>query len=105
MVYPSYTGTAWVTPSPESNTTPVVLPDAYNDNVACGDTNNAGTPNVSKKISAAVSRLERGLIAIGKKIAKKEGNHKKEKKKQIIIVSRNCLIKATKKYNQKYKNR
>ena len=26
---PSYIGTAWVTPSPESNTTPVVRPDAY----------------------------------------------------------------------------
>ena len=26
---PSYTGTEWVTPSPESRTTPVVLPDEY----------------------------------------------------------------------------
>lgn len=25
--YPSYTGTVWVTPSPESTTQPVVLPD------------------------------------------------------------------------------
>ena len=101
MVYPSYTGTAWVTPSPESNTTPVVLPDAYNDNVACGDTNNAGTPNVSKKISAAVSRLERGLIANWKEKRFKEGNKKIEKKKKRVFVSQICLIKATKKYNQK----
>jgi hypothetical protein len=26
---PSYTGTAWVTPSPESSTIPVVRPDEY----------------------------------------------------------------------------
>ena len=29
IVYPSYTGTAWVTPSPTSSTTPVVRPEAY----------------------------------------------------------------------------
>lgn len=29
MAKPSYIGTAWVTPSPESNTTPVVFPVAY----------------------------------------------------------------------------
>ena len=28
MAYPSKIGTAWVTPSPESNTVPVVLPVA-----------------------------------------------------------------------------
>ncbi len=32
--YPSYMGTTWVTPSPESKTIPVVLPDAYSDNTA-----------------------------------------------------------------------
>jgi len=29
MAKPSYTGTAWVTPSPESSTTPVVRPEEY----------------------------------------------------------------------------
>jgi len=27
-------GTVWVTPSPESTTIPVVLPEAYNDKIA-----------------------------------------------------------------------
>ncbi len=31
---PSYTGTACVTPSPESSTMPVVLPEEYNDSTA-----------------------------------------------------------------------
>jgi len=31
---PSYTGTTWLTPSPESSTTPVVLPDAYRLRIA-----------------------------------------------------------------------
>ena len=64
---PSKTGTACVTPSPESSTIPVVLPDAYLmlrvsicHFVGCGKTDNAktawivvnsaGTLNVSKKI-------------------------------------------------------
>lgn len=58
---PSYTGTANVTPSPESSTTPVVAPDAYSASVACGDTNRAGTRNFSKKISAAAMRCEVGF--------------------------------------------
>jgi hypothetical protein len=70
---PSKTGTACVTPSPESRTIPVVRPDEYllkliigiqiwagngikathSDNTACTDINNAGTLKVSKKIWAA----------------------------------------------------
>ena len=51
MENPSYTGTACVTPSPLSNTTPVVRPLEYKLSVACGDTNNAGVPNVSCEFS------------------------------------------------------
>ena len=54
-------GTACVTPSPASRTTPVVRPVAYRESTACSDTNSAGTLNVSKKISADFSRFLRGL--------------------------------------------
>lgn len=33
--YPSYTGTVWVTPAPESKTKPVVRPDEYRANTDC----------------------------------------------------------------------
>mmetsp|Transcript_36071 Transcript_36071/g.58282 ORF Transcript_36071/g.58282 Transcript_36071/m.58282 type:complete len:207 (-) Transcript_36071:66-686(-) len=58
---PSYIGTACVTPSPESKTTPVVRPDAYKLRTACKEINRAGTLRVSKKISAAFSLFLRGF--------------------------------------------
>ncbi len=53
--------TACVTPSPASNTTPVVRPVAYKLSTACSDTKSAGTLKVSKNISAAFSRFRRGF--------------------------------------------
>ena len=35
VLLPSYTGTTCETPSPASNTIPVVLPEEYNDSTAC----------------------------------------------------------------------
>ncbi len=58
---PLHTGTTCVTPSPLSSTSPLVSPLAYSDRMACIDTKKAGTLKVSKKISAARSRLRRGL--------------------------------------------
>ena len=46
---------------PESRTTPVVLPVAYKLRTACIEMNKAGTLNVSKNISAALSRFLLGL--------------------------------------------
>ena len=76
---PSNTGTACVTPSPESSTIPVVRPEeylliptlvntsrlvhstTYSDKTACTEVNKAGTLKVSKNIWAATSLLLRGL--------------------------------------------
>lgn len=77
---PSNTGTACVTPSPESRTIPVVrpeeylhrwsepeaertrmVPDTYRDNTAWTEIYRAGTLKVSKNICAATSRLCRGF--------------------------------------------
>jgi len=43
-------GTVWVTPSPESNTIPVVRPEAYSDRTAWIATYIAGELNVSNMI-------------------------------------------------------
>eukprot|EP00968_Pinguiococcus_pyrenoidosus_P003429 scaffold214_cov249-Pinguiococcus_pyrenoidosus.AAC.37 len=58
---PSYTGTAWVTPSPMSSTMPLVLPLAYRLSSACGAKCSAGAPKVSKNTSALTSRCLSGL--------------------------------------------
>jgi len=43
-------GTVWETPSPESSTIPVVLPDAYRDSTAWMATYIAGVLKVSNMI-------------------------------------------------------
>lgn len=52
---PSYTGTAWDTPSPMSRTSPVVRPDAYSDSTAWMATYSAGTWKDSIMISVVFS--------------------------------------------------
>lgn len=47
--------TVWVTPSPESSTIPVVLPEAYSDSTAWMATYMAGTLNVSNMICAVAT--------------------------------------------------
>merc|ERR1712055_579801 len=58
---PSYTGTPWETPSPESMTIPVVLPEAYKLSTAWMATYMAGMLKVSNMIWVIFSLLALGL--------------------------------------------
>merc|ERR1719225_992783 len=53
--------TVWETPSPESNTIPVVRPEAYNDNTAWMATYIAGVLKVSNIICVIFSLLALGF--------------------------------------------
>merc|ERR1712045_320632 len=59
--YPSYTGTPWETPSPESMTIPVVRPEAYRESTAWMATYMAGMLKVSNMIWVIFSLLALGL--------------------------------------------
>merc|ERR1712055_895600 len=58
---PSYTGTPWETPSPESITIPVVRPEAYRERTAWMATYMAGKLKVSNMIWVIFSLLALGL--------------------------------------------
>merc|ERR1712055_918727 len=58
---PSYTGTPWETPSPESITIPVVRPEAYRERTAWMATYIAGRLKVSNMIWVIFSLLALGL--------------------------------------------
>merc|ERR1712055_440555 len=58
---PSYTGTPWETPSPESMTIPVVRPEAYRESTAWMATYMAGMLKVSNMIWVIFSLLALGL--------------------------------------------
>ena len=59
--YPSYMGTVWLTPSPQSSTMPVVRPEAYSESTAWMATYIAGALNVSNMICVIFSRLTFGF--------------------------------------------
>merc|ERR1712055_88026 len=58
---PSYTGTPWETPSPESITIPVVRPEAYRESTAWMATYMAGMLKVPNMIWVIFSLLALGL--------------------------------------------
>merc|ERR1719278_497731 len=61
LVLPSYTGTPWETPSPESMTIPVVRPEAYRESTAWMATYMAGMLKVSNMIWVIFSLLALGV--------------------------------------------